>query len=128
MLPFKLGVLLTVVAIVAACGDRNTFCPLVVAPAIEVKVMDAVTRESLTAIASGIVTNGQRSDSLRVCQRNQQGQAVTRCAMYGLSGSFYVTVEVPGYQRWDSTGVVVPFGGCGNGTTHLNVGMRRPAA
>jgi hypothetical protein len=113
-------------AIMACDNDDEDFwiCPAVVLPAIEARVFDANTHELITERASGFVTNGQVSDSLSVCSLDGQGRALSLCGALGSGGTFYVTVSAPGYQPWDSTGVVVPRGRCGNGTASLEIALR----
>ena len=121
-----LGLGVTIALVVACDGSEEHFGPCLPGqlPAIEVVVVDASTQEQLSGRASGLVTNGERTDSLRVCQRDH-GQVLSRCGMYGFGGTFYVMVVAPEYQAWDTTGVVVPFGRCGNPTAHLDVALKR---
>lgn len=98
-------------------------CPAIVLPAIEVKAIDAVTLEIISGAAHGLVTNGEHADSLRVCSFDDEGRVFTRCGAAGFSGTFYVMVSAVGYQPWDSTGVVVHRGQCGNLTTNLEIAL-----
>lgn len=103
-------------------------CPASVAPAIVVRVVDSATQELLSGSASGVVSTGSFTDSLEACGLGSHGEVFVLCAAQGLSGVFAVSVGVPTHAPWDTTGVVVPRGRCGNGTAYLVVPLDRLAS
>lgn len=90
-------------------------------PAIEVAVTAAGTGDPLTGSASGFVSEGTYTDSLRVCESDAQGTPLMRCAAWGRSGTYAVSVSAAGYATWDTSGVFVPRGRCDSGTVRLDV-------
>ena len=109
-----------------ACDDEPVGpCPSApVQPAITVAVTAAATGDTLTASASGFVREGTYSDSLQVCESDAQGRPLVRCAGWGRSGTYELSVSATGYAPWDTSGVSVGRTRCANGTVHLNVRLQ----
>ncbi len=114
-----LGVLGCLVSLAGCSNDILRACPpTALQPAVEVEVRDSATDELLTSGSRGAVRDGEFVDSLRPW-RFDGATPVTLGAAFGRAGTYDVTVEHPGYERWEQNGVRTFSGGCSAGTSAL---------
>lgn len=107
----------------AGCSNPTGYaCPAVVNHGIEVEVLDAATGASVARGATGVVTDGAYTDSLRpVAFRGlpPADTVTTLGAALGRAGVYTVRVQRPGYAPFERTGVRVVLNECGVVTTRL---------
>jgi hypothetical protein len=97
-------------------------CAAVISRAVEVEVRDARTGEPAADGALGIARSGNFAETLQVIgwiAHPSPRAAVVLGGVEERPGVYSVSVEKPGYQRWERTGVVAERGRCGVITANL---------
>ena len=106
-------------ALAGCSNDALRACPPTsLQPAVEVEVRDSATDALLTSGSRGAVRDGEFVDSLRPWRFDGE-TPVTLGAAFGRAGRYDVTVEHPGYERWEQHDVRSFGGGCSAGTSAL---------
>jgi hypothetical protein len=122
---------LGVLPLAAGCnlfGPRD--CTMDMHPAIEVEVRSAEAGAWLANDATGVVTEGAYSDSLRPSRGTSVNGGMLWMALRGADerpGTYRVEVSVPGYVPWVRENVRVRDGECHVGSVGLEARLQ-PAA
>ena len=107
----------------AGCNPAGIDCPAIAAPAILLEVREQGTGFPAAHAARGVVRDGGYQDSLRVVGWEGTPAPATElllAAAFDRPGTYAVTLEKPGYQTWQRTGVEVGSGFCGTEQVRLN--------
>jgi hypothetical protein len=114
---------LMLVPLLSCRGLFETSCTSSASPAVQVRVLDALTQqrppeEVILAIASETVADTARYPA-------GSGPPVVLAAGFDATGVFEVVVTSEGYEEWRRDNVVVPRARCGqNETEYLVVGLQ----
>lgn len=103
---------LLIAILAAACRLGPETCDTSVPPAIDVEIVDAVTRVPLAKDAIGLVQAGAFVDTLRP-HRSDGSQLVSRATTRTGPGTYDVRVTHDGFEPWILANVRVSVGSCG---------------
>jgi hypothetical protein len=106
------GSLLALVLVLAGCSrDDVEMCTMELRPSIDVEVRDSVTGAPIAAQASAVARWKAFVDTLHPA-RVEGGATISLAGIPDRPGRYTLTIEAPGYQTWEKTGVVVRKGKC----------------
>jgi hypothetical protein len=108
--------------VLAGCTGPGA-CTLNIEPGITVQALEAATGRNVTDSASGTVTEGTYSDSLRPFGVDTAGRVLRLSAADERSGTYDVFVERPGYQSVSLSNIRVTRDECHVHTAALDVTM-----
>ncbi|MGH7472263.1 MAG: hypothetical protein ACRENP_30295, partial [Longimicrobiales bacterium] len=117
---FAMGVMSVVAGLPGCDNSPSGSCVAMPNPGIAIEIRDAVTRAPAAQGATGYITSGAFTGQLH---------GGLELEMFGADdrpGSYSVVIEKPGYQRWDTSGVVVKALRCGVDTARF-VALLQPA-
>lgn len=84
-----------------------------------VEVRNAVTDDPEAENATGVLIDGEYTDSLQVDEETGEGIPLSLAGGLGRAGTYTVRVEKPGFQTWTREDVDVDDGECGPETERL---------
>lgn len=105
--------------LLAGCDFGNPICDAAVEPAVIVEVRNAVTDDPEAENATGVLIDGEYTDSLQVDEETGEGIPLSLAGGLGRAGTYTVRVEKPGLQTWTREDVDVDDGECGPETERL---------
>ena len=117
--------LLPGVFLVFGCNPLAITCPAIVAPAILLEVREAGTGFPAAHDARGAVRDGTYLDSLRVVGWEGGIPSPSTELLMGAAldrpGQYAITLEKPGYETWQRSGITVGVGTCGTDQVQIPV-------
>ena len=111
----------------AGCGGSGHGCAAVVRYAVEASVRDAETGEPIAEGATGTLTDGDFSETMRVAgwAGGGDGRTLVLGGATERSGTYTVRIERPGYAGWEARNLRVGRGPCNVNTRQLDVRLQR---
>lgn len=98
----------------AGCdGLIGPTCIAMIAPAIQLTVLDSVSGAAIGASAQSIARDGAYADTGRAVGLASAGEGGRIDLAYGRRGTYSVTVSRTGYQAWRRDDIRVAKGECG---------------
>jgi hypothetical protein len=118
--------IIPLLALLGACGDvdGSHACPAYIAPALDVRVVDAETDAVLNAGATGWWVTGSYAGTLEL----QPDFPEYDFTVYGPSGRYSLVVQHAGYLTWGRDDIRVTSGQCTVNTTQVLVELTPDAA
>ena len=107
-------VALVVLCLLAAACDAvvgGVACPAVSEPALVVTIVDAATGEPAAEGALVVARDGAFADTLRASGVYDGQELVSVAGAHGRPGTYRVSVEQTGYERWERADVEVRSSG-----------------
>jgi hypothetical protein len=108
----------------AACNPFGTDCDTGIVAAVEVEIRDAASLRPIADSARGIVRDGEYVDSLRPSRSTVDG-LLSLAGADERPGVYEVLLTRPGYEPWDTAGIVVWDSDCHVRQAVLEAYMRR---